>query len=503
MSVTPSFNQIPSNLVAPIFAFEVNSGGQYAGQTRVILQGHKTSAGSMTGNNPVPCASQAMADSLAGPGSMLREMYRVAQALAPAQPIWIQQVAEPGTSKGTWTATITQPAAGAGYFEVCGRRLQIAVLSTDTATTVAASIAAAINAYYDALTGAMLPVTATSSAGVVTLTARHAGAIMNDVDLYVSPAPDNVLGAAGITTFAVGTAGTGTPDLSGAMAALGDNPADFIVSPFGDTTTLGVMTTALGDASGRWSWARMSYGAYWFPVSGNFSALITAGLALPNARQIVPVARYSTSPTPSWIWIAERVGLEAPWLSDIVTGNVSRNQTGRATLESRPPRDQSTWWNYNARNQLASSGLSTSGVSPDGHVTVDKTVTAYKVNSAGQPDSVFRDVQAVYQIGLGLPFIRFMVWQDCGNKSLMDSNPGSLQAVVTVKDIKASLGHAIATLQAQGVFDNSDQTVAQMSVVRDAQNRARVNVYAPLERVSPLDVLAVNATVYTKLPQAA
>lgn len=501
MPAVPSFNQIPQNLVAPIFAFEVNSGGQYSAQTRLILLGHKTSAGLLALNTPVPCASLSQADQLAGAGSMLREMYRVAQQIAPAQPIWLMAVAEPATAKATWTATVnTLPAAGAGSIEICGRRIPLAVSSTDTSTTVAAAIAAAVNAYYDGLTGAMLPVTATSAAAVVTLTARHAGAIMGDVDLYVSPAPDNVLGASGVLAFATGVAGTGTPDISSAIAALNDDPADFVVSPFGDSASLSSVTTAFGDASGRWSWNRMSYGAFWFPVSGNFSALITAGLALPNARQCVPIGRYSNSPTPSWVWVAERTALESVWLSDIVTGNVSRNQTGRATIESRPPRDRSTWWNYNARNQLAAAGVSTSGVSPDGHITVDKTVTAYKVNAAGQPDAVFRDVQSVYQIGLGLPYLRAAVWQDCGNKALQDSNPGSLGSIVTPKDIKASIGHALAQLDMRGVFDNSSKAIAQMVVQRDLQNRARVNVYMPIERVSPLDILAVNATVYTMLP---
>ncbi len=511
MPATPAFNQIPQNLVAPIFAFEVNSGGQYSAQTRLILIGHKIVPGTvvpgqaLTGvmplNTPTPCASLAQADQLAGPGSLLREMYRVAQQIAPAQPIWLMAVAEPATAVATWTATVAAlPSPGAGEIEICGRRIPLAVSATDTIATVAAAIAAAVNAYYDGLTGAMLPVTASSAAGVVTLTARHPGAVMNDVDLYVSPRADNVLGASGVMSFATGTAGTGAPDISSALAALNDDPADFVVSPFGGTAALAAVTTAFGDASGRWAWNRMSYGAYWFPVSGNFSAIVTAGLALPNARQCVPVARYSNSPTPSWIWIAERAALESTWLSDIVSGNVSRNQTGRATIESRPPRDRSTWWNYNARNQIAAAGVSTSGVSPDGHITVDKTVTAYKVNAAGQPDSVFRDVQAVYQIGLGLPFIRAAVWQECGQKALMDANPGSLAAVVTPKDIKASFGHAVAQLEMRGVFDNSTKTIAQMVVARDAQNRARVNVYAPLERVSPLDILAVNATVYAQLP---
>ena len=504
MSAIPSFNQIPgSGLVAPIFAFEVGSGGAYAYATRLVLQGYKLAAGTMTGNNAVPCGSLAEADLLTGAGSMLREMFRVAGALAPAMPIWLQQIADPGTAKATWTMTLASlPAPGQGWIEICGRKLVVAVGATDTVTTVAAAIAAAVNAYYDALTGAMLLVTATSAAGVVTLTARHAGAIMNDVDLYAEPVSSNVLGAAGVLTFATGTAGTGTPDPSGALAALGDDPADFVVSPFGDSTALAAVGAAFGDSSGRWSWARMSYGAYWFPVSGTYSALVTAGLALPSARQIVPIGRYATSPTPSWIWIAERAALEAPWLSDIVTGNVSRNQTGRATLESRPPRDQSLIWNYSARNALAQSAISTCQVQA-GHIVVDKTVTAYKVNSAGQPDGVFRDVQSVYQVGLGLPFIRAGMWAEIGNKAIMDSNPGSLDSVVTVSDVKASFGHQITLLQQRGVFDNSAGTIAQMAVARNAGNRARVDMLAPIERVSPLDILAANAKFYTSLPAAA
>lgn len=499
----PSFNQIPgSGLVAPIMAFEVNSGGQYSQPTRMILLGYKTSAGNLALNTPTPVASLSDADGFAGKGSMLREMWRVAQFLAPTLPIWMCAVAEPGTTKASWTITVNAaplPSPGAGYFEICGRLLQIAVTATDTAATIAANIAATINAYYDPLTGAALPVTATSAAAVVTVTARHAGAIMNDVEFYQPTWSYNVLAGTALA-IASATAGTGTPDISAALAAIGDQRSDFLVGPFGDSANLAAVGSAFGDVSGRWSYLKMTYGAYWFPISGTFSALITAGAALPNLRQIVPIGRPSGSPTPSWIWVAERAALEASWLSDIVTGNVSRNQTGRQTAESRPPRDPTTWWGYNARNQLLQAKVSTIQVSADGHVAVDKTITAYSVNQAGSPDTVFRDVQAVYQVGLGLPFVRAMVQQEHGNKSLMRENPGSLQAATTPADIKATLIHAIETLELRGVFQNVAETARQIIVRVNDDNPARVDCFLPIERVNPFDILAVNATIYQRLP---
>jgi phage tail sheath gpL-like len=505
-----AFTSIPgSGLVAPTFAFEVNSGGSYGTTSRMILQGYITSAGSLALNTPTPCASQQQADALCGPGSMLREMYRVAQAIAPAQPIWLEAVADPGTTKASWTITVgasPQPAPGAGYVVLCGKILQIAVLSTDTPTTIAANLAAAINGYYDSLTSAMLPVTATASAAIVTLTARHAGAIMNDFDYYVPPNSWNVF--SGTLTYASVTAGTGTPpNMAGAFAAIGLQKADFVVSPFADATTLSAAWTFFGDAAGRWSWNQQVYGAYWFPVSGNFATRITAGLALANARQLVPIGRpggfTNGTPTPSWIWVAERAALEAPWLSDIVTGRVSCNQSNRATLESLPPRDTTTWDNYNARNQLLQASISTNRVNASGQVTIDKTVTAYKTNPAGSPDTTFQGVQSIYQLGFGLPYIRYVVSQEQGNKSLKKENPASLQSVATLGDIKASLIGAVTTLENQGVFDDLATTAANMLLAINPDNSARVDCYLPLEEVQPFDILAVNATIYRQFAQAA
>jgi phage tail sheath gpL-like len=108
------FNNIPgSGLVAPLFAFEVNSGGQFESVSRLVLMGHKVTAGQLADNTMAVCGSLADADFLVGPGSMLREMFRVARAQAPVQEIWLMPVAATGTA-ATWTLTVGTPPASGG-----------------------------------------------------------------------------------------------------------------------------------------------------------------------------------------------------------------------------------------------------------------------------------------------------------------------------------------------------------------------------------------------------
>ncbi|VFU07932.1 phage tail sheath subtilisin-like domain-containing protein [Methylocella tundrae] len=495
------FQYIPgTGLAAPGQFFEVNSGGQYQPTTRIVLQGHATAAGSLALDTPTPVASQNDADAFAGPGSMLREMFRLAAANAPAQPIWIEAVADPGTPPAQWTLTVaTLPAPGQGVIEICGRQIPIAVSTTDTTATVAASLGAAINAFYDTLTNAMLPLTATVATNVVTLLARHAGAIMNDVDIYNSTAPSNVLGATGVLTVAQPVLGTGTPTLSSALAALGDDPADFVASPFSDAINLAAASIAFNDTSGRWSWSRQSYGHYWTVSTSAFSALTTLGLSLNDRHELI-IGRFPGSVTPSWEWVAGRTALESTWLSDVTTGNVSRNQTGRVVQGVRGPRSRSGLWNYSARNTLLNSGISTTTIDTSGNVMIDKTVTCYRVGTSGQPDTVFRDIQAIYQAAGGIQYIRAMLAVEQGQKSFAASNPGNLAAISTPSDIKGTFVHAYTDLVDRGVFQDADTFTRNLIVQANASNPARCDVLAPIERVNPLDILAVNATFYQQYP---
>lgn len=615
-----SFNYIPgSGLTAPIFSFEVNSGGQFQDVNRLILVGHGLSNALLAPNTPYPVANQNDCDAQVGAGSMLREMFRIASANAPATPIWIVNLPDSGVAPVDQVTIGALGTTGVGVFEICGERIQITIGSADTPTTIAAAIAAAINGYYNNLTGTMLPVTATSSGAIVTITSVHKGAIMNDIEIYVPSNPvGNIFANAGVWSRARTVKGSGFPTVANALAALGSDPADFVVSPWSDSTSLGAYTTWASDINGRWAWNRQEYGHCWTAMATSFAALTTTGLAQndrhttiigdiagvpasdiltftgqPTAAQTVsitangatsnvafvasgptglqvaiagtealtvaallaflqastdPVLSQCTyaasgsaaiivsalvpgaagnaiglatnvsgasvtgatltggldgSPHPSWLWTAGFAARVYPWLTDTTTGNVSRNQTGLVVQGLKPPRARSLRLNYTSKNTLNNSGISTYQIGADGTVQIAKLITTYRTGSAGQPDTVFRDVQALYQTSGGLKFLRAQVGVEQANKGLADSNPGNLGAITTPADITASFINAYGTLCTRGVFQDAATYAKLFRAAINGQNPDRVDVFSPMERVNPLDILACNATIYQQFPAAA
>ncbi len=493
------FNTIPGNIVAPIISFEVNSGGQFESQSRLVLLGHKTTAASLALDTLTPVQTMREAVSLCGKGSMLAEMFRVARANAPAQEIWVGATAEVGTAEIRTITVASVPAAGGvGVLQIAGRTLQVEIAAGDDAADVAASLNAAINAYQDPLTLAALPYTATVSAAVVTLTARHKGAIFGTVDIH---APTTVAAnafAGSALTYATTTAGSGDPDLSGILAQYADDPFDWTISPFSDDTNFARYLTLLNDTSGRWAWNRQAYGHVFTTKTASTSAMTTYGLT-KDTRHVstIPQITSAGNATPPWEFVAAEAARQVPWLSDGATGNVSRNQSGLEVQQVLAPRDRSLWINdYATRDAFLTSGISTWKVRSDGAVVIDKTVTMSRTDGGGNVDSTFRDIQKIGQVMYALRRFRARLQSEHGQKAIANSNPGDLLAVTTVKDIKATV---IATAaEMPGVLDNIAAFADQLDVRRNADNPNRVDIYAPLDMLNPLDVIAANATIYSE-----
>lgn len=490
------FNTIPGTIVAPIFTFEVNSGGQFENRSRLLLIGHALAAGAIVANTPTPCPTLAEARRLAGAGSMLDDMMRLVRQNAPAQEVWLLAVPETGT-KGARTITVDSvPAPGSGVIEIAGEAVRVTVASGDTTTAVAAALAAAVNAYFNALTKASLPYTATSALGVVTLTPRHAGTIMDGIDIHVPElSGGNVL--TGKVTVAVDSAGTGTPDLTAGLAALGDEPFDWIVTPFSDATNVAAYSDLMSDVSGRWAWNRQIYGHVIYPLSDTIGNLTTAGLALDDRHlTVIPTIASSVVPQPVWQWAAGFAARAVPWLSDGATGNVSRNQTGLVVEGLKPPRDRTGWPDYATRDAFLGSGLSTWKVNTGGSVTIDKLVTtARTVNDV--PDTTFRDIQKIGQLMYALRKFRADLAYEHGQKAIADDNPTNNPAISTVRDIKATFMHSYEAM-VPAVLENARTAAERITVTRDTDNPNRVNIEAPIDTANPLDIVAANAIVYSQ-----
>lgn len=240
--MTISFNTIPSNTLVPLFYAEMDNQAANTAQDSgaSLLIGHANNGAEIVANSLVLMPSADYARQICGAGSQLARMVEAYRQTDPFGELYVIAVPEATGAAATVTLTVTGAATETGTVNVyVGRtRVQAPVTNGDNVATIAGSIQDAINAV------PALPFTASSSAGVVTLTARHKGLCGNEIPVslnYYGFGGGEVLPAGVQIAVAAGTAGTGAPVLTGAVAAMADEPFDYIGLPFNDTASVNTL----------------------------------------------------------------------------------------------------------------------------------------------------------------------------------------------------------------------------------------------------------------------
>ncbi|MDI7864299.1 hypothetical protein MRS76_20380 [Rhizobiaceae bacterium n13] len=492
---------IPANLTAPIFTFDVQSGGNFEAETRVILLGHGLATGALAEDGIAVCNTKEDARRLVGAGSMLESMFLAARRNAPAQEIWIGRVADAGTAEvRTITVGVVPADGGQGILQIAGENISAPIAAGSTADAVASALAAAINGYYNRLKGYSLPFTATVATNVVTLTARHKGTYASGLDIHI-PVLDSANAFAGVLTFATTTPGAGTPSLTNILAAMTDDPFEIMVSAFGDATNLDLLNDFLGEVSGRWSYAQQLYGHAFYPKVDTSTNLITFAEARDTWHlTMIPMLSGGGNATPDYIWVSAFVARISPWLGGGANGDVSRNQTGLVVLDVAAPRERGYWMDYATRDVLLKGGVSSWSVDRSGSVTIDKIVT-HQQTTNGAPDTTFRDIQSVFQVTYALKKFRADLAYEHSNKALAQDNPTNLEAITTPRDIRATLFHTYQSMP--GVLKNAAAVLPYLVVTIDQDNPNRVNAQIPMDRVNALDIFAGLANVYSQFTSSA
>lgn len=488
---------IPGNIVAPIFAFDVRSAGQFENESRMILLGHASSAGSLAAGAIAPCNNEFDARSLCGAGSMLEAMFLEARVNAPAQEIWIGHVAEATTAEQrTLTVGAVPAAGGQGVISIAGEPVTVDIAAGTSANATATALAAAINAYFNRFTHVSLPYTAAAATNVVTITARHKGTYAAGLDIDIPDIEGGNL-FTGVLTLATSVPGVGAPNISAVLAAMGDEPFDFIVCPFSDSTNIGLLKTLLSETSGRWAFNKQIYGHAFTVKTDTSSNLTTYSLAL-DTWHLTTIPRFASGgfSQPDYVWLTGFIARVAPWLGSGSNGDVSRNQTGLVVEGLAPPRDRSYYMNdYATRDAFLKAGLSTWLVSRGGDVQVDKIITHAQTTS-GMPDTTFRDVQKIFQMMYALRKFRAALAYEHTNKGMASDNPTNLDALTTEKDVRNTLYHTY--LEMPGVLENAATALQLIVVTRDTDNPNRFNVGLSLDFVNPLDIMAGLAKIYSQ-----
>lgn len=200
----------------------------------------------------VQITSAQQAGSLYGYGSPIHQIMRILRPVNGGGaiggiPTFVRAQAEAAgaaarvmsiTVTGTATSTGTHALVINGRSSLDGNFYNVNIVSGDTATNVATKIAAAINAVLGC------PVSATSSAGVVTVTAKWKGLTSNDCNVSV-----DINGTSLGLTYAVAevTVGSGTPSIGSALTAIGSAWATIVINSYG---TVSAVMTALEQFNG-------------------------------------------------------------------------------------------------------------------------------------------------------------------------------------------------------------------------------------------------------------
>lgn len=481
-----SFDSIPSNLRVPLAYVEFNNTRAVVGSPaipfKILVLGQMLAAGSAAANVPVQVTSADQAEQLFGRGSMLAAMFAALKAGDRYTESWAIPQDDDGAAVAAAGSILlggAPTAAGTLNLYIAGKRVRIAVASGAVLADVATALVAAINL------DTSLPVTAAVN-GVtpeqVDITARNKGEAGNDIDLRVNYYQGEALPkglTAAITAMAAGAA---NPDLTAAIAAMGDEWYQAIVLPYTDAANLALLEAELAS---RFDGTRMIDGIAYCAFRGTHGETSTFG----GTRNSPHLSCMGTglSPTPPWLWAAAY----AAQASASLQIDPARPLQTLVLATILPPAVEDRW-TQQERNLLLYDGIATAYVDNGGQVRIEHEITTYQTNAFGVADPSYLDVTTPATLSYLRYSVRARITQKFPRHKLADDGTayGPGQAIVTPKVLRAELIALAKEWETAGLVENLDQYVADLIVERDANDRNRVNVLAPPDLVNQLRIFA-------------
>ncbi|MEN4667734.1 phage tail sheath subtilisin-like domain-containing protein [Pantoea agglomerans] len=482
-----SFPTIPSDLRVPLFWAEMDNSEANTTQDSgpSLLIGLASADSSIVKNKLTIMPSAALAGKVAGRGSQLARMVARYRAVDPFGELWVIAVPEPDgeTAKGTVTLTGNAQASGSLNLYIGAVRVRAAVVTGDAPSAVATTLATAVNANAD------LPVTAAAAAGVVTLTARHKGLTGNSIPLAL-----NYYGTVGSETtpdgvnvvIAAMAGGAGSPSLSATIAAMGDEPFDFIGTPFSDSSSLATLALEMNDSSGRWGYARQLFGHVYTAKIGTLSDLVAFGDTMNN--QHITVAGYEPAVQTA---ADELVALRTARNAVFIRIDPARpTQTGELT--GALPAPAGSRFIQSEQQSLLKHGIATA-YAESGVLRMQRDITTYQKNSYGVADDSYLDSETLHTSAYVIRQLKSIITSKYPRHKLANDGTrfGDGQAVVTPAVIKGEMCSAYKKMERSAIVENFEIFKQHLVVERNASNSDRVDVLFPPDYVNQLRVFAL------------
>lgn len=369
-----------------------------------------------------------------------------------------------------------------------GARTVAAALATGRTDTQSATLLTA------AINGDASPVTASSSAGVVTLYYRN--------DRYIRRFAATVTGGVGpqTATVAAGTAGSGVPSFTSAITNLtsDDDSYKVIVNPFTDTTSWGALATwILASDATPIEKGQFALGCLTAQLPASPSSCLTQATSPAlNTSELFSILWYPGSPRNGGA-AAAKIGAilaaetrpAANFNGLALRGSAART-FGTPHKADRPTRDQVL---------LAETAyqLAPITVTSDGLGALKWARTTYK--SPGGPQDKLRKMSGAFlpmyfRARLRALFAKLTSDPDKGGKNIVSKGEPQTADCVSPKGIKGEIITEMLSWGAAGLYDNAEGLKAAVTAgVNVGPNR--IDVAMPFSPVADLDQIVIAGTL--------
>lgn len=474
-----NFNEIPDALRYPGAYVEIDpsAAGLGGDLPALLIVGQKLAAGTAAAGEVVRVSGFEDAKTKAGQGSMLASMVKRYKAIDQVFDVFMLPYADNGAgvaATGTITVTAVATAAGTLPLYIGGVLVSVACTTAQTPTTLAAAIAAAINANADLL------VTATSAVGVVTLTAKHKGTCGNQVDLRLSVYGEPKPAGLALTLSAM-AGGTGDPATGDLEALIGQKWFRYVVLGINDVATLA-------------AWHADSQRRYKPPIQNGFR-IFTAF----RGDYLTAAAFGETKNYEHIVDLALGINPDTPWEAAAVLAAAAGPKlynSPAASLEGTPLPGLIglSYFKFGDANSLLFKGMSVMQVSTDGTCTIKRLVSMYQRRADGSADDALLDINTAELMERIRYEQRIAAIKRFTGSSAAKSNEGYAPGlrITTEDDVRALLLSLYQNkLQREfGWVQNYDYYKANLVVSQNATNPSRFDFFDTPVLLSPYYILA-------------
>jgi len=382
--MTVPFSLMPANWRLPGGFVEISNAKamQAEQQFKVLFIGQRLASGSVAAETLTRITSKDQGDADFGRGAMLTEMLRLGKAVDPFTETWAVALDENAVGVAAnkdYTISGAATADGTMTWLIDGVKVPVGVSSGDSATTIGDAVVAAVAA------DTTLPVTVTNALGVLTFVAKWKGESGNNIDIRLNYYQGEKLPEGVTVDIMAGTLANGTtnPDITPALAALGNEQFNWIVCPYTDAANLAVLENWLDS---RWGPVVQADGRAFAAYRGNHAATGTFG----SGRNHPHVSYLATNTSPQAPY--KIAAINAMTVANPLAQDPARPLSTLHLVGMLPPANSERWTD-SERNLLLFDGMSTYYVDPSGRCHIERQITSYQTNDLGVDDISYLNIQ--------------------------------------------------------------------------------------------------------------